>query len=227
VRLIPTESKTRAKPDVEWVPLGQLDPAPYNPRKIRPGPFAKLKRSIEKFGQADPIIANRVNNRIVGGHMRYAAYTERGEKEALVRWVDIEDEQEEKALNVALNNSELAGEWDNDKLGQLLAGMAKDKAILTGFDQSQIDGFIARANKQVETPTYPLAAKMLEHYDYAVIFVTNDTDWLNLQAMLALETESSYKKQKIGTGRVVPFERFVELWESRGERAPKAKPKEA
>lgn len=222
-KTIPTESEQ----EFEWVPIEQLEPAEYNPRSWRPGPLAKLKRSIQQFGQLDPIVANRFNNRIIGGHMRYKAYSDLGYEKVAVRWANIEDEDEEKAANVALNNAELAGEWDNAKLAELL-GSIEDKTtqLLTGFDKTQIDSMIAKASQEKIAPTYPLAAKMLEHYDYAVIFVTNESDWLNLLTMLGLETERSYKKEKIGTGRVITFDRFMELWEARGP-APKPRPKEA
>jgi hypothetical protein len=210
-----TKARTPKPKDAEWVPIGKIKPAEYNPRKMRPGPFAKLKRSIQEFGIVDPLIVNRRNDRIVGGHQRFRALGELGFDKVLVRWVDL-DEDAEKALNVALNNQELQGEWDSGKLAEVLDSIKTDTvAILSGFDKGQIAGIIERASQSVEAPTYPLAARMLEHYDYAVIFCTNDTDWLYLQQLLGLEVEQSYKKQKIGIGHVIPFERFLEVWKAR------------
>jgi hypothetical protein len=224
---MPTESR-RAKraTTVEWVAIDVIDPASYNPRKMRPGPFSKLKRSLEEFGQVDPLIVNRVNNRLVGGHQRLRALQELGKSEVLVSWVDEPNEEREKALNIALNNAELAGEWDTTKLADLLDSI-KDQsvALLSGFDQHQIAQMIAKTREEVAAPVYPLAQKMLEHYDYVIVFATNETDWVNLQSIMGLETEHSYKKEKIGLGRVVTFERFIERWRSRADGQPR--PREA
>ena len=43
------------------MPIAELAPAPYNPRKsLRQGDpeYAKLRRSIEEFGVVDPVIWN-------------------------------------------------------------------------------------------------------------------------------------------------------------------------
>jgi len=212
-------------PPFEMVAVDTLELATYNPRTIRPGPLAKLKRSLEEFGFAEPLVANRFNRRLVGGHQRMRAAKELGRDVVPISWVWIEDEDREKALNVALNNAELTGEWDSAKLAEVLSSI-DDKAtqLLSGFDTSQIAGFIDRA-KEKTAPVYPLAARMLEHYDYVVIFVTNDTDWMQLQTVMELETEQSYKKQKIGIGRVIPFSKFAELWKKHAGALPAPEPK--
>jgi hypothetical protein len=209
---------------VEYVGVDELELATYNPRSIRPGPLAKLKRSLEAFGFSEPLVANKFNNRLIGGHQRIRAAKELGHTKVPVVWRYIEDEEQEKALNIALNNAELSGEWDSKKLAEVLSSI-EDKSVqlLSGFDTSQVAGFIDRA-KEKEQPVYPLAARMLEHYDYVVIFVTNDTDWMSLQTMMELETEQSYKKQKIGIGRIVPFSKFRDIW-LRNRPMPTVEPK--
>jgi ParB-like chromosome segregation protein Spo0J len=44
---------------IEMVPLENLDPAPYNPRKISEQQLDALARSMREFGVVDPTIANR------------------------------------------------------------------------------------------------------------------------------------------------------------------------
>lgn len=204
----------------EMVDIDSLVEADYNPRTIKPQHFAKLKASLRDFGFVDPCIVNKKNRVIVGGHMRRRAAKELGHTEVPVIWVGPLDETEEKALNVALNNAELAGEWDNAKLVQVLDDVKAHSAQMiaaSGFEDYQID----RIRRQVDAAlgrsdvVYPIASKMLEHYDYVVIWCDNETDFVHLRQILGIVTERSYKKMKKGIGRVMPFAKFIARWEGR------------
>ena len=63
------------------LPVGQLKPAKYNPRKdLKPGypAYEKIKRSLHDFGYVDPIVWNEVTGNIVGGHQRYKVLVNEG-----------------------------------------------------------------------------------------------------------------------------------------------------
>lgn len=49
---------------IVYVPISELKPAAYNPRKWTKEQLEKLKESISRFGCADPIIANGAPNRM-------------------------------------------------------------------------------------------------------------------------------------------------------------------
>lgn len=54
------------------LPIGQLKPAAYNPRKqLKPGDkeYEKIKKSIQEFGYVEPIIVN-YDMTVIGGHQR-------------------------------------------------------------------------------------------------------------------------------------------------------------
>ena len=53
-------------------PIGDIAPAPYNPRSITPEAFERLKSSIKEFGVVKPLIIN-TNGNIVAGHQRSRA----------------------------------------------------------------------------------------------------------------------------------------------------------
>lgn len=95
---------------IERMPVTDLVPAPYNPRQISPEALAGLRASLERFGCVEPIIWNRRTGRVVGGHQRLKVLEQIGETETQVVVVDL-PEAEEKALNVALNNPAIAGEF--------------------------------------------------------------------------------------------------------------------
>ena len=68
--------------EIQTLPIADLHPAKYNPRKdLRPGDpeYEKLKRSISTFGNVEPIVWNRRTGNVVGGHQRLKVLTELGE----------------------------------------------------------------------------------------------------------------------------------------------------
>ena len=125
---------------VKTLPINELEPASYNPRKdLQPGDadYEKLKRSLAEFGYVEPVIYNHTTGRIVGGHQRLKVLAALGHDTVDCVVVEL-DETREKALNVALNK--ISGEWDQDKLALLIADLdASDfDAELTGFDDDEI-----------------------------------------------------------------------------------------
>ncbi|MGD9547802.1 MAG: site-specific DNA-methyltransferase [Candidatus Krumholzibacteriia bacterium] len=104
---------------IEVKAIADLEPAPYNPRRIHSEALAGLRQGIEKFGLVEPVVWNKRSGRVVGGHQRLKVLQAMGEAETQVVVVDL-DEIEERALNVALNNPAIAGEFTAD-LHTLLA----------------------------------------------------------------------------------------------------------
>ena len=126
---------------IEKKNTADLLPADYNPRKdLKPGDaeYEKLKRSIEQFGYVEPIIWNQTTGRVVGGHQRLKVLIDMGMTEVDCVVVTM-DEEKEKALNIALNK--ISGDWDKDKLAQLIADLqsADFDVSLTGFEPAEID----------------------------------------------------------------------------------------
>ena len=121
--------------DIRRLPLAGLRPADYNPRTISAAAKAGLAASINRWGCVEPVIWNQRSGNVVGGHQRLDALAARGDVETDVVVVDL-DAVEEKALNVALNNQAIAGEWDWGKLSALLPEIAAVEgldAALLGF----------------------------------------------------------------------------------------------
>lgn len=127
---------------IEKINIKKLVSPSYNPRDISPAEMEKLKRSITEFGYVDPIIVNDVNMHIVGGNQRYYAMKELNFKEVEVSFVHIEDLNREKALNVALNK--ISGDWDFDKLDDLLIDLDADgfDITLTGFELEDLENIL-------------------------------------------------------------------------------------
>lgn len=134
--------------------IDKLIEAPYNPRKdLKPGDkeYDKLKQSIEHFGYVEPIIINDRTGYIVGGHQRLKVLQDLGYTEVEVVHVDL-DENNEKALNIALNK--VSCEWDADKLEDLLRelNLADDFDVeLTGFDMGELDTLFSGAIESLDS----------------------------------------------------------------------------
>lgn len=135
--------------ELRRIELGKLKEAEYNPRvALKPGDadFEKLRRSIETFGDVEPIVWNERTGNVVGGHQKLAVLKFMGKKDTLVSVVNLDD-TEEKQLNIALNK--IKGEWDHSKLEEILSHFEADTALLSGFDAQELTLMLAK-NDDVE-----------------------------------------------------------------------------
>lgn len=75
---------------------------------------------------------------VIGGHQRLKVLKELGYTEVECVVVDL-DQKKEKALNIALNK--ISGDWDNDKLEELLAELKQTDIDMdiTGFSFDEVD----------------------------------------------------------------------------------------
>lgn len=140
---------------MEWrtIPVGDLRPAAYNPRKkLKPGDkeYEKIKKSIQEFGYVEPIIVN-FDMTVIGGHQRLTVLKDLGYTEVQCVMVHIEDEAKVKALNIALNK--ITGAWNEQLLADLIVDLqSQDFNIdLTGFEPAEIDQLFSKVhNKEIK-----------------------------------------------------------------------------
>ncbi|MHA6484484.1 site-specific DNA-methyltransferase [Paenibacillus sp. strain BS8-2] len=138
--------------NIQTILLDRINPAEYNPRAdLQPGDseYEKLRRSIEAFGYVEPIVWNERTGNMVGGHQRYKILRARGDTEASVSVVDL-DEQQERMLNLALNK--VSGRWDEEALARLLEELQASGAELelSGFEVEEIGELIATLPHHIE-----------------------------------------------------------------------------
>ncbi len=125
----------KKKLTIQNVPISQLKPSEYNPRKITDKEERDITASIKKFGMVDPIIVNKYPSRegiIIGGHQRYKIAQKLGYKEMPVVYLNLNPEKE-KELNLRLNRNQ--GEWDFELLKEFDIEMLLD----IGFDDSDLN----------------------------------------------------------------------------------------
>ena len=105
--------------NIQKINILKLKPSEYNPRKdLKPEDeeYKKIKNSILEFGYVSPIIINS-DMTVIGGHQRLKVLKELGYEQIQCIIVNL-DKNKEKALNLALNK--ISGEWDDEKLEQIL-----------------------------------------------------------------------------------------------------------
>ena len=102
--------------------------------------WEKIKHSIEEFGNVEPIVWNKRTGNVVGGHQRLSVLKSMGYEEVPCSVVDL-DENEEKLLNLALNK--IKGQWDYDKLEDILRGFDYEVATASGFSAEEIAVILA------------------------------------------------------------------------------------
>lgn len=137
---------------IYYVPLSELNPAPYNPRKWSGEAIKKLTEGFKRFGIIDPIICNSAPNRkniVIGGHFRLKIAKDLGYKEIPVVYVKIPDIEKEKELNLRLNKN--TGDWDFELLKEFDIEMLLD----VGFDDTDLSN-IWDENLEIEDDDFDI-----------------------------------------------------------------------
>ena len=127
---------------IHYIAIEKLIPYCRNPRKNEHA-VDKMVASIKEFGFRIPLLA-RSDGQIVDGHLRWKAAKKLGMTELPVILCDDWSEAQVKAFRLLVNRSVNWADWDEDLLAleiEELKGMDFD-LDLTGFDPTEIDGFL-------------------------------------------------------------------------------------
>ena len=194
-----------------------LRKAGYNPRQLKKEQYLELRKSIKKFGIAEPLVIN-VNelrkNVIIGGHQRFRIAKELGLAEVPCVELDL-SENDEKELNIRLNKN--TGEFDFDILANFF-----DKEFLldVGFKESELGMYLDEFEEEFRkyddsNAEMPVIAKFSEKYSCVIITSDNDIDTTFLETVLEIQKAKSYKNEHMGKAMVINVKEFQKLWASR------------
>src|ERR1039457_2615858 len=143
-------------------PIEKVIPYARNSRKIPERAIDKVAASIKEFGFRVPIVVDRFGV-IICGHTRLLAAKKLGLREVPVHVAENLSPAQVKAYRLMDNRSHQETDWDFDLLGpelEELRGLDFDLS-LTGFDDREIDDFLAdpnaddRANAVPPVPDQP------------------------------------------------------------------------
>jgi hypothetical protein len=104
-----------------------------------------IKRSLERFGQVEPLIVQKRGRRVVGGNGRMQAMRDLGWTEADCVVLDIDDKQA-KALGLALNRTAELAEWDFSQLEALIKDVLPEIPLEDlGFTKAEFEAMLTPA----------------------------------------------------------------------------------
>lgn len=140
--------------EMRMIRRSDIKNAEYNPRTIDEEAQKRLKKGLKKHGLVCPLTWNERTGNLVAGHQRLAVLDqlENGKDYDLnVAVIDV-PEDEEKIINVQMNNPSMMGEWDIEKLKDLklvdnieftdLGFTDVDVAIMFGDDERLNELFV-------------------------------------------------------------------------------------
>ena len=117
--------------------LGELIEWGKNPRQLKEHDAEHLKKSLDNFGVADPLIIN-TDNRIIGGHMRRRIMLQSGYKPDDLVDVRVPEREltEREAEELAIRLNKNTGDWDFDALAN---NFELEDLLDWGFDKGELD----------------------------------------------------------------------------------------
>src|SRR5246500_5460809 len=134
---------------VTYRAVGDLIPAPRNPRAHPKRQIEQLKKSIEEFGFTNPILADPEGH-IIAGHGRLQAARAMGFSEVPTIILSGLSETQKRALRIADNKIALNAGWDleilQQELGELASLDVEIDPTLTGFSTGEIDVILSSAD---------------------------------------------------------------------------------
>ena len=144
--------------------------ADYNPRKLSDESRKTLKRGIKKFGLVGGIVVNkRTGLTVVSGHQRLSVMDELqkfpdNDYRIRVDVIDV-DEQQEKELNILMNNPNAQGTWDSGLTDADLNMIGVDYLLQTEEENSIADALSDMMVPVAEQKEADKAAKQLERVE--------------------------------------------------------------
>ena len=149
---------------IELIDIKKLSFDKNNSRKHNSKNLDAIKSSISTFGVVEPLVVRKSNNVVIGGNGRLSALREMGFKEVPVHYVDVDDNQA-KAMGLALNRTAELAEWDMVQLPETLKILFEDGINLEalGFSQSDLAEAIEedKPKSDPKTKTCPHCGEIL------------------------------------------------------------------
>jgi len=227
------------KPVIQEIPFSKVNPAPYNPReRLTPADheYQTIKNSVHEFGLVELPVWNKRTNNLVSGHTRLDILKADGEKASMFIVVDLPADRE-KALNVTLNNPNVAGRWNDASLASLLREIEQGMPDLyDGLDMAPLNQEIdlpTGADVDMDAPELeegigPPEMELLpyESYSYVVLFFKDAREFEAAAEHFGL-TETKVPgyvgKKTIGLGRVLDGASYLKRIQSTDGHARGAK----
>jgi len=135
---------------IRRVPVSSLHQDPANARSHGPENMDAIEASLQRFGQAEPLVIQKSSGRVIGGNGRLAAMRKLGWTECDVVELELDDLQA-TALGIALNRTSELAAWNEPALAKLLEELrANDALDGVGYSPADIDELLAELGDGTE-----------------------------------------------------------------------------
>ncbi len=198
------------KYEIVYVAVSEIRPAPYNPRKWNDKEYKKLLASVEAIGLVEPIVVNKKTKNIISGNQRFKVATTLGYTQVPVVYLDL-SLRKEKLFNIAFNDIDFG--FDDAKKQAIL-----DELNLSEEDIELIQNVLGLELKEVKLDTtddyegeIQFSPIVHRRQDYVMILFDNNSDFINFVENMNLKNVYVQdKNKKVGVGRVVTYETFLD-----------------
>ncbi len=134
--------------EIRRVSLASLHNDPANARAHDDANLEAIRASLERFGQAEPLVVQAASGRVIGGNGRLVAMKRLGWTECDVVELEV-DNLQATALGIALNRTAELAEWDQPALAQLLVELRAEEALAgVGYEEADVDALLAELEEQ-------------------------------------------------------------------------------
>lgn len=177
-----------------------------NNAKLHPAEqIEQIKKSIEEFGNNDPIAIDE-NNIIIEGHGRYIALQELGYKEVEVIRLNHLTEEQKKAYMLVHNKLTMNTDFDFELLSEELENILDIEMCDYGFEL-----VLDEEEEEKEEVEIEFTESLEEEHNYIVLYFDNNIDWLQAETLFDIKQvkefstrkDGTIKKDKKGIGRVI------------------------
>lgn len=123
--------------------LSELHADPDNARGHDQKNLKAIMGSLQKFQQVEPLVVQKSSGKVIGGNGRLEAMKALGWETANVVLVDMDDQQA-KALGLALNRTAELAQWKPEKLSEILSSLVGSDFDLgeIGFDEKDLKLYV-------------------------------------------------------------------------------------
>ncbi|NOT01915.1 MAG: ParB N-terminal domain-containing protein, partial [Phycisphaerales bacterium] len=121
--------------NVRTAKIDEIHADPTNARRHGEKNLDAIAKSLQVYGQVEPLVVQKSSGRVIGGNGRLEVLRRGGASECDVVELDLDDTQA-RALSLALNRTSELAEWDDDALASALSYLRLENVDLgsLGFD---------------------------------------------------------------------------------------------
>ena len=184
-----------------------------NPRKITAAKKKELIDKLEKFGMIGIPVMD-YDGMLVSGKQRCMAKVLVGQGDEItdVRRANRKMTDWEFKEVLLIENTHY-GEWDAELLQQEFSEFLDEFDF--GIDFAALTRQIEETVGVATTPEMPIVAKYSEKYRAIVIVCPNEIDENHVAEVLRVDTQKSYKSERVGRTSVITAKHFIDAWAAR------------